>query len=141
MTDVTLYHYTCDHAHLLLGRSGILLPGCLLNGPNPKHLHREIPFHAALVWATDLARPNRDALGLTSYLLDCDRTTHRYRIIRGDETGMVPWADVRRSMIARGMGDTVYFLEEAHDTRPRHWWVSSSPVSVEYDPVSVDGAP
>jgi hypothetical protein len=138
----TLYHFTCDHAHLLLGKTGTLLPGCLLNGPDPRHQHRhvEVPFQTSLVWATDLRYPNRDALGLTSYLLQCDRTAHRYRLLHDDETGMVPWTDVRRQMFTRGLGDVVYDLEEAPGVRPRHWWVSSRPVAVEYDPLPVGGA-
>lgn len=139
----TLYHYTCAHSHTLLGKVGTLLPGLALMGPDPRHEHRhvDLPFQSSLIWATDLRYPNREALGLTSYLLACDRTTHRYRLLHDDDTGMVPWLEVRRQMFTRGLGATVYELEEPTGVRPRHWWVSSRPVAVEYDPVTVDSAP
>lgn len=132
----TLWHYTCDHAHLLLGRSGTLLPGCMLNGVNDlRHDGGVLPFQTSLCWMTDLGLPIREALGLSSVYLTCDRTQHRYRVL--DDSDVVAWLDVRRAMVQRGMRDAVEDLEAAPGARPRHWYVATAPVPVEYDPVRI----
>lgn len=81
-----------------------------------------------LVWLTDLDAPARDALGLTSHLIDCDRTQHRYRVT--DLTSVQHWLQVRRSHPLRDE------LEHARGARPMHWYVSLLPVSVIYDPTN-----
>lgn len=130
-----LWHYTCEHSHLLLGRTGVLLPGCMLTGATDVRADRVLPFQTSLVWLTDLALPNRDALGLSMLYLTCDRTAHRYRV--EDVTDVVAWVDVRRSMVLRGMTDAVESLEDVPGVQPRHWFVSTQPVPVAYDPVRV----
>lgn len=76
-----LWHFTCGH-----GRDGITDSGMLI--VNPFAASTGVP---ELIWLTDLDVPIRDALGLTSNLLGCDRTAHRYRVT--DTTGCVPWID------------------------------------------------
>jgi hypothetical protein len=111
---VTLYHYTCRHSHGEITDSlrpfGAYVPG-------------------GLVWLTDLDVPMRDALGLTSVTLSCDRTAYRYRVT--DEASCVRWVDYRSKVdrvIVRG-------LEEAHGAMPMHWWVSEQRVPVAFDPI------
>lgn len=108
----TLYHYTCDHGHQGIGSgTGVLLA-------------------RGLAWLTDLEVPIRDALGLTSVILSCDRTRHRYRATDALEH-VRPWMEVRRQVPAAW----VEALETTPGAAPRHWWVSSWPVMVEYDPL------
>ncbi|MGH9252915.1 MAG: hypothetical protein ACRD0W_25905 [Acidimicrobiales bacterium] len=107
---MTLYHYTCDHGAARIGDSGILQP------------------HLGLVWLTDLDVPMREALGLTSHILNCDRIVHRYRVT--DTASCQRWLTYlgRRWQLD---------LELADGARPAHWWVSEQPVPVVYDPKPV----
>lgn len=113
-----LYHYTCDHGHSLI--DGVVIPATFqtqdaLGGPGE------------YAWFTDLSVPIRDALGLTSTILDCDRTAHRYRVL--DAECIRPWREARR--VYRWGVD----LEQAPGARPAHWYVSTEPVPVVYDPI------
>jgi len=109
-----LYHYTCDH-----GMTGIQQSDMWLK-PNPAALWR-------LVWLTDLDVPDRDALGLTSHLLDCDRTRHRLRIKKDTAISWWPhWC--RAEGITRAQRDG---LELAPGARPRHWYVTPWPIRAE----------
>lgn len=112
------YHYTCDHGHRLIG--GTVVPGDTLG----RYDHDGPHIYA---WFTDLARPIRDALGLTSHVLTCDRTTHRYRVT--DARDLIHWTHVR--------GDHPWAaeLESAPGARPMHWWVARHPVPVVLDEV------
>jgi hypothetical protein len=125
MSDPILYHYTCDHSAEQIGPDGCLLP--LRSRPEGQGLS---PFHTSFVWMTDLDHPVRDALGLTSHILTCDRTRFRYRVIAG-QYGVGPWMRARRSCTA----EIVEELESAPGAMPAHWWVSSYPVAVVYDPI------
>lgn len=115
----TLYHYTCDHGRAALGDRGTVLPGAArVEGGGP------------FAWFTDLAHPNRGALGLTSHLLECDRLAHRYRFIDSPEV-LAHWLDMRRIL----PGPFVLGLEQGPAVRPRHWWVAVGAVEVVYDPL------
>lgn len=107
----TLWHYTCDHHHLQLGRRNVLTPG-----------------RDGFVWLTDLDHPYAAALGLTSVVLACDRTAHRYRVRYAADAR--PWTEVRREVnpVRREA------LESAPGVLPRHWWVATTLVPVVYDP-------
>lgn len=116
----TLYHYTCDHGHKGIGTEGYARPLARLAGG-------ELPETARWLWLTDMATPDRDALGLTSQVLACDRLAHRYRVTR--PVDVHPWVKVRRlvSPIVREA------LESAPGARPKHWYVSRQPQSVVLD--------
>jgi hypothetical protein len=104
----TLWHYTCDHGHdAILNDGGTLRPN--LRAPVP------------LLWLTDLLEPARDALGLTSRILDCDRTEHRYRI--DNPVDVLPWSAVR----LRYRPTLVAGLETAPGAQPEHWYVTTTP--------------
>ena len=109
---MTYWHYTCKDSAAKIGPAGKIKPG---------------GSHYA--WFTDMAHPNRDALGLTMNYIDCDRTTHRYRVV--EDALLVRWLEVRRSED----WDWVRLLEHSPGARPMHWWVSEDPVGVIYDPV------
>lgn len=115
-----LWHYTCDHGRALITDTLITTAkqiGKPCNGPGD------------LVWMTDLASPAREPLGLTSNILSCDRTLHRFRVI--DARQVVPWVKVR------GAYRWAVELEWAPGARPMHWYVSGVDVPVVYDPIRV----
>lgn len=124
---MTLYHYTCGHRHALI--EDRLLS--LVDQIGDKHgaITTLRPWTSSVVWLTDLAHPNRDALGLTSFYLSCDRTEYRYRVT--DETHLVRWVDYRREVPP----EICEVLEGAPGARPMHWWISNQPVPVVYDPI------
>lgn len=107
---IKLHHYTCRHSLTKIARAETL-------APMPQAFLAE-----PLIWLTSLEIPNRDALGLTSNLLNCDRTE-----IRIDVT--VDWA-VPWNVYVNAIGTPKYIrklLEEApHD--PSTWWISTSPI-------------
>lgn len=114
-----LWHYTCDHGHTQI--RGFVVPA--------SDLHEGLDGTPGMyAWFTDLAAPERHALGLTSYSLGCDRTAHRYRVL--DDSTLVPWVRVRRSWPS--WQDA---LEGAPGARPMHWFVTTMPVPVEYAPL------
>lgn len=107
-----LWHYTCAHH-----RPAIELDGEV----------RPITGHA---WFTDLddARPWREALGLTSHLLACDRTRYRFRVV--SSAHVVPYVRMRRTLPAAYR----QALETAEGALPMHWYVATEPVPVVYAP-------
>ena len=121
-----LWHYTCDH-----GRAGIDVDrsmfGCVVRPLRDLAGRDDLPELTRWAWFTDMARPDRDALGLTSHTLNCDRLAHRYRVLSGQ---IYPWTTVRR-LANRAERQA---LESAPGARPRHWFVARQPVVVEYAP-------
>lgn len=112
-----LWHYTCDHGRAALGTTGVLLPNAAAPGLPP------------LVWATDMPAANDpEALGLTSVILDCDRTAHRYAIT--DPAGFTRWGRVR-SHYPDWARDA---LELADGAQPARWWVSPTPAPATLAP-------
>lgn len=126
-----LYHYCCEHSAEKIGTSsGLLVVVPLRMLLRDSETRTELlPGVGRYVWFTDLAKPVRSALGLTSTLLDCDRTQHRYRVV--DSSSIRPWVTVRRDEAK----ELRALLEGAPGVRPRHWFVSSAPVAVKYDPI------
>jgi len=109
-----LWHFTCGHSIAGIEATGQLRPN--------RHPLLEEP----LVWLTDLDVPFRDALGLTSLTLRCDRTEHRFAVT--DPASAVWWLSY---VTSRGVPRDVYTdLASAPGAMPRHWWVSTEPVSV-----------
>jgi hypothetical protein len=110
---MSLFHYTCDHAY----------PTIMLDReirPNP---HVE----PSLVWLTDLAMPIRDALGLTSTYISCDRTAHRIEITEPPQT-IFPWYLWRRAHPQHR--HIAYVWENAEGARPAHWYVSEQAIPI-----------
>lgn len=108
-----LYHFTCYHAADRIGRRGWLRPWA-----NPMW-----PTVPPLVWLTDLERPERLAVGLTSDILKCDRMEVRYATTQSCE----PWrAFIERVAAARSMRQLHY-----PGTQPEHWFVSTVDVRVK----------
>ena len=115
-----LWHYTCDHSREKIGLVGELLPASSL-----MNLHQYDSPLSDFVWLTDLGTPDREALGLTSRILLCDRLAHRYRVTEGGHA--IWWMDLRR-VLPWAWVDAV---ESAPGARPVHWWAAQDPVPVE----------
>lgn len=106
-----LYHYCCRHSANEILKTMTVLPnkGMMLK----------------VGWFTDLDYPDRDALGLTSHMLDCDRASFRFTVTQHDL--VVRWGQVR-SHAPRAVVDA---LELAPGAYPAHWFVSPHPVAVQ----------
>lgn len=106
-----LFHYTCQHAALGIRSTGKVQPQ-----PQP------VLEGAFLSWWTDLDVPHREALGLTSLTLKCDRTECRFEA--ADTSQITRWTAVRH--LPRGAAA----LERAPGAMPAHWWIAGKPVPV-----------
>jgi hypothetical protein len=102
-----LWHYTCKHVAARIDRAGGVLR------PVPQFLLTGQPV---LVWLTDLAVPDPDALGLTANVLTCDRTEIRYAVPWPERVR--PWIEYRDCLDPT----EVALLEIGHD--PVHWFIS-----------------
>lgn len=103
-----LYHYCCAHSAPKIQDDGVLKP----NG-----------FLLRAVWATDLERPDRDALGLTSNFIQCDRTEYRVVV---DGRHFTHWFKARAD-VSPAIRDG---LELAPGVTPGNWYVSFEDVPV-----------
>lgn len=111
-----LWHFTCEHAAASIDRSGILLP-------NP---HPLLPEIGPVVWLTNWRTAGRDALGLTSETLTCDRMEVCYSVIA---PLAVPWAWVRDDLDPEAVAALERF------SRPETWRLSLVPVSASRERV------
>lgn len=125
MSARMLWHYTCDHGRDGIGDFGVLRSTVDLSTKAAAVAKRDPRLRELLswVWLTDLDTPMRDALGLTSYLSECDRTAHRYQVLDG-RAGIVRWTEARRYFA----GELRDELEGAPGAMPRHWFVAPSGV-------------
>jgi hypothetical protein len=107
-----LYHYTCRHAADAIVKTRVLLP----------QLHPLVPNLRPTVWLTDLDTPDRNALGLTSRLLHCDRTEYRVTV----DADADHWPRTARSL---GRAERAE-LESAPGAMPMHWYLCHWPVAI-----------
>lgn len=107
-----LYHFTCgDHGWLGITRDQQIRP---YRHPFMKHL-------GPLLWLTDLAEPSSpEDIGLTSTMLSCDRTEHRFTVTT---RAAMPWTSVRDHVQA----DVIEALETFG--YPERWWVVRRPLT------------
>lgn len=87
-----------------------------------------MPELGRLIWLTDEAEPERDAVGLTSVMLSCDRMAYRYAVSWAPS--LQSWRDVRSQIT----DDYREWLESYG--KPETWWVSSLPLRAVLSPVS-----
>lgn len=106
-----LFHFTCHHGYLGIGRRGELRP--MVEHPL---------LRVKVIWLTSESAPDREATGLTSRFISCDRMAYRYVVT--DSTGCRPWLGSPERTDAPA--DAVAVLEEYGD--PEHWWVATDPV-------------
>jgi hypothetical protein len=107
-----LYHWSCSHSAFLI-----------------RNTHRVIP-NLGRSWWTDIdgrGKHNRDALGLTSKFIACDRMAYKCKVHPDDMYLLIPWAkhvedlDLSPAFVATLTGPK---------TRPERWWVATQPVRV-----------
>lgn len=114
---MSFYHFTClDHGLPGIRETGQLQPFTALPVLVPE-----------LVWLTDLESPHREALGLTSELLECDRTAVRIPV--QEQHSVMPWWRWRRAHPEYQAWARV--LEDAPGVRPAHWFVSAAPLPID----------
>jgi hypothetical protein len=102
----TLWHFTCEHAYRSLGNGGVLKP----------NRHPLMPELGNVIWLTEESWPERDAVGLTSDYISCDRMAYRYRIVDSDAR---PWGAYRHLVLT-----TVRMDLEAY-AQPHTWWLAT----------------
>ena len=106
-----LYHFACRHSAHGIGRYGIIVPN----------------FHPVLLvklaWFTDRPDLDREALGLTSHTLACDRMEYLYRT--ENATSCVPFLEW-----AKATGNPFVGKIVGEASRPEHWFVSMYSVPV-----------
>lgn len=127
-----LFHWTCDHGAVGIGRDGHLRPLEMLNPNAAAIMGPEEAWRTALIWATDLEHlPDRESLGLTFYHLMCDRSAYRIEIDPAF-LGVASWWP---SWCAEGirsgrLPESARALSFAPGARPAHWYVLRAPVPV-----------
>lgn len=109
-----LYHYCCRHSARLIVKSGLLKP-----------LAQPMMSGLPAVWATDMEIPDRDALGLTMFMVKCDRTEERFRVHPDDESLFTHWPVSPLRALVRNIEA---FEHEPLD--PVRWWISIRSVRV-----------
>lgn len=126
------WHYTCDHGRNAIGDHGYVV-GISTHTPQAARVLVEQGWPAVwadLTWFTDLDVPFRDALGLTSTSIRCDRTRHRYRV-----TDVFPLRRWLGSQVRRELDPRMVDELERHGLAA-HWWIATQPVPVTYDPIN-----
>ncbi len=121
-----LYHFTCAHAEACIRRDGALIPqvswrrldAVLLDAGQAMTGLWRAP---AVVWLTDMERPSRHRLGLTSIVLQCDRTEYRFEV---DTDAAEPWT----AFAARHKANPEYLATLTGD--PRRWFVATGRVPI-----------
>jgi hypothetical protein len=102
-----LYHWTCSHGARGIRTDGLIKPA---------------QWPLRLVWLTTERRPRaglRQALGLTSNLLSCDRMTALFRV--DDTKKCQRWLDTADADTAYGQ-----MLAGAPGADPSLWWVCAA---------------
>lgn len=102
----TLWHFTCEHGRRGVGNRGKLKP----------NRHPLMPELGPIVWLTADPSPERDAIGLTSDHLSCDRMAYRYRVVASDAH---PWSAYRHLVVPAVAADLESFAD------PSSWWVAT----------------
>lgn len=142
MTARQLWHFTCGHSKPGIDQHGEVWPGKVvrerLRHPDQPVLprNRELPWNCDYAWFTDLPSLAGDLAKWAvvmhpddQTLTACDRTVHRYRVLDPDPCVWWPvGVRLHRLQLVR------HQLELAPRAMPRHWWISTVPVPVVYDP-------
>ena len=106
-----LYHYTCAHSAAKIGVDRVLRP-------NPLSFRH-------LLWLTDLPEPDMYGLGLTSFMLKCDRTEFKVTVETENAVKWTIWAHDNKVDFANRLG-----LDGAEGAKPLRWWVCESEIPI-----------
>jgi hypothetical protein len=113
--SLTLYHYTCTHGAKFIRRDRLVIK------PSWQPL---LGVHG--VWATDMDTPDADCLGLTSNLLSCNRTEHRFAVLEPER--FVTW---REFLVGFRVDPRIISELTKPPLQPGRWWISALPANVE----------
>lgn len=100
-----LYHFTCAHSAAKIGVDRVLRP-------NPLSFRH-------LLWLTDLPQPDILGLGLTAFMIKCDRTEFKCTVDTDNAVKWTVWAHDHKVDFANRLG-----LDGAPGAMPLRWWVS-----------------
>ena len=106
-----LLHYTCSHAAAKIGVDRVLRP-------NPLSFRH-------LLWLTDLESPSVLGLGLTNYMLRCNRTEFRCVVETENAVKWTKWAHDNKVDFVNRLG-----LDGAEGAMPLRWWVSEVEIPI-----------
>jgi len=123
---VRLYHFCCTHSYQAIAQTWQVVPVSML----VSNIMDRIPDHPLpplfdLAWFTDMEVPDRQALGLTSRLIRCDRTERRLVVLTPWKCQ--PWRAWSMENLERRQQ---HIARELLSGDPTRWWVSPIPVPV-----------
>lgn len=122
-----LYHFCCEHSAAGIEAAAYRVVPVAVTAPYVKgDKDHPLPVLMEVSWFTDMAQPDRFALGLTSTIITCDRTERRFRVL--DASGIVRWVDFMREHLSP---EERAVARRALPGLPLHWYVSTEPVAVE----------
>lgn len=107
-----LLHRTCDHGMHRIESDGFLRP---LN-----------VSYQGLIWLSDLEDPSPEELGLTMFMLRCNRMEWVCEVETDLAMPWTFWAHVNK--VPSNVRD---MLDGAPGANPRHWFVSTLPLAVD----------
>jgi hypothetical protein len=114
------WHWSCEHrAPAIAGDDFLLRP------------HAQVMLgRTPLVWFTSSALASREALGLSSTRLRCDRMEHLFVVVDEDLDKVHTWEALKREPWFAPFLGGAQLLEAARGTRPILWGVATEPVRV-----------
>lgn len=114
-----LYHYTCEHGaeRIEYLSNGMVIPQ---RQPVLGDLH--------LSWFTSMPSAGREALGLTSKSLSCDRMEALFEVEPDDVGAAITWAEFKTQEAFAPLVAAGRSLEAVRGTRPALWLVAAQPV-------------
>lgn len=129
-----LYHYTCQHGRDAIGDEGMLMPMRDHAPEQAASVRADWRWLTEVVWLTDMAEPiPREALGLTSLAIACDRSAYRYRAYPDNAERFTDWTRrVTDAATRRHILEGLVYAEPG--ARPAHWFISATPVPVRIAP-------
>lgn len=111
------YHYTCEHAAEKITAAGVVVPA---RQPFLLDIH--------LSWFTPIPTRDRNALGLTSRSLRCDRMEAIFVVDADDAHLIAPWEELKAVADFAPLLPRARILESIKGTRPALWAVAGAPV-------------
>lgn len=126
-TPKHLYHFSCSHGADGIDTMGFVLPVSMVPGANLSTLAEGNRWLADLCWFTDDPAPERLALGLTSFTIDCDRMERRYEVDPPESLRWWPAKILELDPVVRRQARA---LSNNPGAQPGRWWVANRPVRV-----------
>jgi len=119
---VRLYHFTCSHGAAGIAASGVVKPLVAWAALDALGYDTGLADAPAVWWATPLATPRREDVGLTSKMLTCDRMEHCF--VLDEPPDAMPW------LLFAAMHHAHPAWLRSLSGRVDQWWVGTSAVPV-----------